>query len=149
MQATRREALGLAAGGLALALVGGQARAAATAEFEAALAKVLDGAEPAEGRITLTAPSIAENGNSVPVSLSVASPMTEGDHVATVTLLADGNPHPEVAVFHFTPLAGRAEVTTRMRLARTQNVVAVARMSDGTVHIARAEVKVTIGGCGG
>ena len=97
----------------------------------------------------MTAPEIAENGNSVPVTVEVDSPMTDGDYVASVTILADGNPNPEVATFHFTPLSGTAAATTRIRLAKTQNVVAIAKMSDGSTFSDRKEVKVTIGGCGG
>ena len=75
--------------------------------------------------------------------------MTADAYVAAVMLLADGNPNPAVATFHFTPLSGSAEAATRIRLARTQNVIAVAKMSDGAVFMDRKEVKVTIGGCGG
>ena len=75
--------------------------------------------------------------------------MTGDDYVASVLILADGNPNPDVATFHFTALSGAAEATTRMRLAKTQNVIAVAKMSDGSVFMDKKEVKVTIGGCGG
>jgi sulfur-oxidizing protein SoxY len=64
-------------------------------------------------------------------------------------ILADGNPRPEVATFHFTALSGTAAATTRMRLAKTQNVIALAKMADGSVYMDKKEVKVTIGGCGG
>src|SRR3546814_14432826 len=94
-------------------------------------------------------PEIAENGNTVPISVSVDSEMTEASYVESVTLLADGNPNPAVATFHFTPMSGEASATTRMRLAKTQNVVAVAKLSDGSVFMDKKLVKVTIGGCGG
>ena len=67
----------------------------------------------------------------------------------SVMILADGNPRPEVATFHFTALSGAAAATTRMRLAKTQNVIALAKMADGSVYMDKKEVKVTIGGCGG
>ena len=107
------------------------------------------GAAPQAGRITLTAPEIAENGNTVPISVSVESPMTADDHVASVIILAEGNPNPDVATMHFTAMSGEASATTRMRLAKTQNVIAVAKMSNGDVYMDKKEVKVTIGGCGG
>ena len=75
--------------------------------------------------------------------------MDGDDVVESVMIGADGNPNPEVATFHFTAMSGAAEATTRMRLAKTQNVIAVARMADGSVYMDKKEVKVTIGGCGG
>jgi sulfur-oxidizing protein SoxY len=102
-----------------------------------------------DGRITLDVPEIAENGNTVPVAFEVDSPMTAEDYVKAVHVLAVGNPAPEVASFGFTPMNGVAAASTRIRLARTQNVVVLAEMSDGSVYRAQSEVKVTIGGCGG
>jgi sulfur-oxidizing protein SoxY len=75
--------------------------------------------------------------------------MTDKDYVKAVHLFADGNPRPEVVSFRFSPVNGKAEASTRMRLAKTQNVVAVAKMADGTVSTDKKMVKVTIGGCGG
>ncbi|MBZ8132007.1 thiosulfate oxidation carrier protein SoxY [Afifella sp. IM 167] len=151
MKLTRREALVLSAGAALIAFAGGRAGPAfaGAAETDQAIKDFTGGTEPQSGRITLTAPEIAENGNTVPVSVYVESPMTAEDHVASVMLLAEGNPNPDVATFHFTPMSGEATATTRMRLAKTQNVVAVAKMSDGSVYVDRKEVKVTIGGCGG
>ncbi|MDD9910471.1 MAG: thiosulfate oxidation carrier protein SoxY [Ahrensia sp.] len=107
------------------------------------------GAQIGEGKVSLSTPEIAENGNTVPVEVSVESPMTAEDHVAEVLILADGNPRPGVATFKFTEMSGEAFASTRIRLAMTQDVVAVAKMSDGTFQMARNTVKVTIGGCGG
>lgn len=115
----------------------------------AAIAAFAGDASPVEGTITLTAPEIAENGNTVPISISVDSPMTEDSYVESVTILAEGNPSPAVATFHFTPASGVARASTRMRLAKTQNVIAVAKMNDGSVFTDTRNVKVTIGGCGG
>src|SRR3546814_16037865 len=75
--------------------------------------------------------------------------MTEASYVESVTLLADGNPNPAVATFHFTPMSGEASATTRIHLAKTQNVVAVAKLSAGAVFMDKKLAKVTIGGCGG
>ena len=94
-------------------------------------------------------PSIAENGLVVPVNLSVESPMTTADYVRTIHLIAPDNPVPLVASFHFTPASGRAATSMRMRLAQTQTIVAIAELSNNEALIAKAEVKVTIGGCGG
>ncbi len=101
------------------------------------------------GKINLKTPQIAENGNTVPISISVESPMTAGNYVKSVHLFAEGNPNPNVASFHFTPQSGKAMVSTRMRMIKTQNLVAVAEMSDGSVWSTKKQVKVTIGGCGG
>mgnify|MGYP003716885267 CR=1 FL=1 len=113
------------------------------------IAAFTGGAEMADTGITLTAPEIAENGNTVPVSVSVESAMEGDDLVESVMIVADGNPNPAVATFHFTPMSGEAAATSRMRLAQTQNVIAVARMKDGSVFMDKKLVKVTIGGCGG
>ncbi len=122
---------------------------AAATDVDTALDTFSDGAERSEGLITLTAPEIAENGNTVPISVSVESAMTEDAYVQSVVILADGNPNPDVATFHFTPASGVAKASTRMRLAKTQNVVVAAKMSDGSVYTDSRNVKVTIGGCGG
>jgi sulfur-oxidizing protein SoxY len=104
-------------------------------------------AEP--GKIKLDVPQIAENGLVVPVGVDVESPMSATDYVKAVHIFADGNPLPQVVSYRFSPACGKASAATRMRLAQTQNVVCVAEMSDGKLYTAKAEVKVTIGGCGG
>jgi len=147
MQVTRRQALGLSAGAAAfMAFAPAFADEAATDKM---LMEFTGGKSPGSGKIDLKAPEIAENGNTVPITVSVESDMTEGSYVESVTLLADGNPNPAVATFHFTPMSGEASATTRMRLAKTQNVIAVAKMNDGSVFMDKKQVKVTIGGCGG
>jgi sulfur-oxidizing protein SoxY len=125
---------------------GAKADSAAVAK---AMKELIGDATPREGRITLELPQIAENGNTVPLTVEVASPMTEQDHCKAVHIFSEQNPLPNVASFRFTPACGQATASTRIRLAKTQNVIAVAEMSDGSVHMAKAEVKVTIGGCGG
>ena len=94
-------------------------------------------------------PEIAENGNTVPMTVSVESPMTAQSYVSDVIVVADGNPNAGVATFHFSPASGIAEANTRIRLAETQNVMAVAKMNDGSFFSVTKQVKVTIGGCGG
>jgi sulfur-oxidizing protein SoxY len=151
MQLTRRQTLGLAGGAAALAVAGFQITPA-FASAEDTTKRIMEftgGKEPAAGKISLNAPEIAENGNTVPISVSVESAMSGDDLVESVMLVADGNPNPAVATFHFTEMSGKAEATTRMRLAKTQNVIAVAKMKDGSVFSDTKLVKVTIGGCGG
>jgi len=150
MPLTRRQFLTasavIAAGGLSTLGLPAHASAESVA---AVLADFMGDAEAQTGKLTLKTPEIAENGNSVPISVSVESEMTEESYVESVIVLAEGNPNPEVITFHFTPASGKADGATRMRLAKTQNVVAVAKMSDGTVYSDTKNVKVTIGGCGG
>ncbi len=125
-------------------------RALATPDQVAAEIANFTGGKPLiEDRITLDLPSIAENGLVVPLNFEVASPMTDHDYVTVLRFFAEGNPFPQVADFYFTPLAAKAAGQIRIRLAQTQNIIAVAQMSDGTFYTAKQEVKVTIGGCGG
>lgn len=150
MNPTRRQFLTgtaiIAAGGLSTLSLPAFASAEDTAK---ALADFVGDSETQTGKLTLKTPEIAENGNTVPISISVESDMTEESYVESVMVLAEGNPNPDVITFHFTPASGKAEASTRMRLAQTQNVIAVARMSDGTVYTDTKNIKVTIGGCGG
>jgi sulfur-oxidizing protein SoxY len=153
------------AGGAALATLGiGSARAEGeapkaaavadptalppTAQFEDAFAKIVGSGTPIEGHMTLEMPEDAENGNIVPYTIGVESPMTDADHIARVHLLSTQNPQASVATFHFTPLSGKAQVSGRMRLAKTQEVVAVALTNANSLLIARTTVNVGIGGCG-
>jgi sulfur-oxidizing protein SoxY len=118
-------------------------------EAEQLIKKFTGGKAATAGRVRLDMPEIAENGNTVPMLVSVESPMTEQAHVTDVLVVADGNPRPGVATFHFTPASGAAEANTRIRLAKTQNIIAVDKMNDGSFFTASKQVKVTIGGCGG
>jgi sulfur-oxidizing protein SoxY len=120
-----------------------------TQAVEEALTKLFGAKSMAEGRVKLDVPQIAENGLVVPLNIDVESPMTDADYVKSVNVFADGNPIPHVIAYRFTPASGRASASIRIRLARTQTIIAVAEMSDGSLHTAKAEVKVTIGGCGG
>lgn len=151
MKMNRRQALAFSTGAAVFAVTGLAGRTAfATAEdVDKALMELTGGSMPQEGKVTIDAPEIAENGNTVPIGVSVDSAMDGADMVESVTIFADGNPVPNVVTFNFTPMSGVAAATTRMRLAKTQNVVAVAKMADGSTYMSKAEVKVTIGGCGG
>lgn len=139
MKLSRREALWVALGGVASATLANPAFAATVEELTAAFTA---GAAPAMDGITLTAPEIAENGNTVPVSVDAPG-------AVAIFLMATGNPEPAVATFTFGPAAGKQMASTRIRLSKTQDVVALAKMADGSIKQASATVKVTIGGCGG
>jgi sulfur-oxidizing protein SoxY len=118
-------------------------------QVQAEIDKLYAGKSMTEGKIKLDLPSIAENGLVVPLNFEVESPMSEQSFVKAVHLFADGNPNPGIASFYFTSMMPKAAAQLRMRLAQTQNVIAIAEMSDGSLFTARKEVKVTIGGCGG
>ena len=140
MKLTRRNMLiTSSASAVAVALGGFPAFASVTDEE---IAKLTGGADVTEGGITIDAPEIAENGNTVPIGVTAPG-------AVAVTLFADGNPLPAVATFKFGPLSASRSASTRIRLAKTQNVVAIAEMEDGSFQKASANVKVTIGGCGG
>lgn len=113
------------------------------------VSEVTKGKAAEELDIYLEMPEIAENGNQVKILFEIDSPMTRNDHVTTVYIFADGNPEPDVAQFNFTPAMGACSATTRMRLSKTQNVVVLAAINDGSFAKAETKVKVTIGGCGG
>ena len=146
----RRQTLALGAGAMTVAVFGAPSSPAlAKNDAEEAIKKFTGGKTPVQGKIKLDLPEIAENGNTVPMTVTVESPMTEQSHVTDVLIVADENPRSGVVTFHFSPASGVAEANTRIRLAATQDVIAVAKMNDGSVFIASKQVKVTIGGCGG
>jgi len=143
--------LGAGAAALVAALLSAPTPAGAaehSTDFDAALEALLGGATPKDGGIELDLPANVENGDYVPVALGVDSPMTPEDSVKAIHLLSTQNPRAGVATFHFTPLSGKARVTSRMRLAKTQEVVAIAEMSDGTFLMSTRTVDVKVGGCG-
>ncbi|MDK3017546.1 thiosulfate oxidation carrier protein SoxY [Pseudodonghicola flavimaris] len=138
MEFTRRDTLAMGLGAAVLTMVPLRASAAADAAIEA----FTGGAAMVDSGIELTAPEIAENGNTVPIEVS--APGAEA-----IMVLATGNPTPGVATFTFGPLAASQAASTRIRLAGTQDVVAIAKLADGSFARAASTVKVTIGGCGG
>jgi sulfur-oxidizing protein SoxY len=146
---SRREALALGAGTAALSLIGLAPARGTPQEVAAEIAKFTGGKAAQSGKISIELPEIAENGNTVPLSITVESPMTADDYVSDIIVLAEGNPRPGLATFHLTPMSGRAEAATRIRMAATQNVVVVAKTSKGQFFTEQKQVKVTIGGCGG
>ncbi len=138
MEFSRRETLALGLGAAALTVLPMRVSAAA----DDAISAFTGGAEVAASGVTLDAPEIAENGNTVPVSVSAPG-------AVSILVLAMGNPTPGVAQFNFGSASGEQAASTRIRLAGTQDVVAVAKMADGSFAQATSTVKVTIGGCGG
>ena len=117
------------------------------AAFQAAVKRIVGDTKVARGRVKLTLPPLIDNGNSVPLSVSVESPMTEADHVKAIHVLTEKNPLPDVITFALGPRAGRASFATRVRLADTQTVTAIAQMSDGSFWSDGAEVVVTLSAC--
>lgn len=135
---TRRSTLGLGVAALAMAAFPMRVMAST----EEAIAAFTGGAEVGEGGLTLTAPEIAENGNTVPIEVDAPG-------AVAIAVFAASNPLPEVVQFNFGPLAASQSAATRIRLAKTQDVIAIAQMADGSFVRASQAVKVTIGGCGG
>jgi sulfur-oxidizing protein SoxY len=142
MTISRRDMILGAGGTLAL-----PRQSLASSPFEEALRSIPGGASPKHGRVSLDIPPITENGNSVPITISIESPMTVSDHVKTIGLFAEKNPHPEIARFHLGPRAGRAQVSATIRLATSQRVLALAVMNDGSVWSGEKDVVVTLSAC--
>ena len=143
----RRRFVALLAGLAAVPLLPFRAARAQADSFAALLKQVTGGATVRLGRVKVDTPRLADNGHSVPLTVSVESPMTAADHVRSITLLSERNPRPLMATFYLGPKAGRAEVATRVRLNGTQRVLAVAQISDGSYWSGTAEVEVTESAC--
>ena len=120
---------------------------AQSAPIEALIGTATGGAPARKGRVKLELPVLADNGNSVPMKVSVESPMSAANHVKSIRLLSERNPVRDMATFHLGPRAGRAEIASRVRLAGSQRVVAVAEMSDGSFWYDVASVNVTLSAC--
>ncbi|MFG3592000.1 SoxY-related AACIE arm protein [Bradyrhizobium sp. RDI18] len=147
---TRRQFLGLAgaAAVLGTAPVVAPRPAEATPEtLASAIRNVTAGAAVKTGKVKLEVPPLVENGNTVPLTVSVAHPMAPEDHVSSIHVFNEKNPQPNVANFHLGPHAGRAQVSTRIRLTDSQKVVAIAKLSDGSFWSASADVVVTLAAC--
>ena len=148
---TRREFF--AAAGGALGALGAtqflvvRPAAATPASMAAAIREAVGEAPVKPGKVKLDLPPIVENGNTVPMSVVVDNPMTAANHVKRIHIFNEKNPQPNVVTFHLGPRAGRASVSTRVRLADTQTVVAIAELSDGTFWSASADVIVTLAAC--
>jgi sulfur-oxidizing protein SoxY len=115
--------------------------------LDEAIRSFTGGAVVREGRVKFDISPLVENGNAVPVTVEVESPMTERDYVRRIALFNEKNPQADVAIFHLSPRCGRARVSTRIRLATSQTVVALAETSDGTFWESRANVIVTLAAC--
>lgn len=112
-----------------------------------AIAEATGGRQPIDGGITLAAPTLAENGGQVPVTVTVESPQTPALWVRAIHLFATRNPTPGITTLRLSPAVAKAEVTTRIRLAEDQTVIAIAELSDGTLRRATASIRVSTGGC--
>jgi len=152
MGTTRREFLILAAISLAVpeaarAQLDPNLAANRKAAFQEALRRIVGDAQVRRGRVKLRLPPLIDNGNSVPLVVAVESPMTQADHVRAIHVLTEKNPLPDVVSVRLGPRAGRATLATRVRLADTQSVTAIAQMSDGSFWSDSAEVVVTLSAC--
>lgn len=117
-------------------------------DFKDDFARIVGNAKPIDGKISVDLPETADNGNFVPITIVVDSPMTEIDHVKAIHILSTANPHAHVATFHLSPVNAVARVQSRMRLAKTQDVIVLAELSSGDMLVSTTRVKVLIGGCG-
>ena len=142
---TRRNFL-IAAGSVGLAGVAGEADATPEA-MQQALRKLTGNAKVSRGKVKLDIPPLIDNGNAVPMTVSVESPMTQADHVKAIHVVTERNPQPNVVSVYLGPRAGRARMTTRIRIATSQTVTAVAELSDGTFWSGTADVVVTLSAC--
>jgi len=151
MTTSRREFLrltGAAAAGLGLVSIATVRPARATpAAMQEAIRKVVGSAAVTPGRVKLELPPLVENGNAVPLTIGVESPMTAADHVRVIHVFTEKNPQPSVVSVRLGPRAGRASVSTRIRLADTQTVTAIAELSDGSFYSDRVDVVVTLAAC--
>jgi len=141
----RRGFLAGVAGALALPLA--RAARAQVNPLDPHIWAITNGAPVKKGKVKLELPELADNGNSVPMKVSVESPMTEADHVKAIHLFSERNPVPRMASFYLGPRAGRAEISSRVRLAGSQTVSAIAQLSDGSFWSDSAHVQVTLSAC--
>ena len=147
---TRRQFLGLAGGAAVLGavpIVTVRPGEATPAELASAIRIVTNGAQVRTGKVKLDVPPLVENGNTVPLTVNVASPMAPEDHVRSIHIFNEKNPQPNIGNFHLGPHSGRAQVSTRIRLADSQKIVAIAKLSDGSFWSASVEVIVTLAAC--
>jgi sulfur-oxidizing protein SoxY len=144
----RRETLAAGVGAFAVGLGSAAGPARALNDYAEQIAKFTGGKMPVEGRVKLELPELAENGNTVPLSVAVDGASDESVYVQEILVVAPANPNARVIRFRFSSMS-IPEASTRVRLAETQDVIAVARLSDGTFFSTSRQIKVTIGGCGG
>ena len=150
MPTTRRQFLSFAGGITAagtIPIVTLRPLQATPAMLNNAIRNVVGEAQLRIGRVKLDIPPLVENGNTVPMTVSVTSPMTAEDHVRSIHVFVEKNPQPNVGNFMLGPRAGRAQVSTRIRLADSQKVVTIAKLSDGSFWSATVDVVVTLAAC--
>ena len=146
--ATRRQFLTVAGSLIgAVAVAPAQAAPPAPATLAAAIDEIVGDAPVHQGKVKLEVPPLVENGNAVPLTVSVDSPMTEREHVKSIHIFNEKNPQPNVASFYLDPRAGRAQVSTRIRLADSQKVIAIAQLSDDSFWSDNVDVVVTLAAC--
>jgi sulfur-oxidizing protein SoxY len=151
-QSTRRTFLGLAGGAAALGagavpIVSVRPAEATPASMAAAIRTVVGATVVRDGKVKLEVPPLVENGNTVPMTVSVASAMTADDHVVSIHVFNEKNPQPNIGNFYLGPRAGRAQISARIRLADSQKIVAIAKLSDGSFWSATVDVVVTLAAC--
>jgi sulfur-oxidizing protein SoxY len=146
-RSTRRQFLGLAGGVAVLPVVTLRAVEATPATLAAAIRNVVGSAVVKPGKVKLDVPPLVENGNTVPMTVSVSSPMTPDDFVKSIHVFNEKNPQPNIGNFYLGANGGRAQISTRIRLADSQKIVAIARLSDGSFWSATADVIVTLAAC--
>jgi len=147
---TRRDFLSLAGSAAvasALPIITVHPTEATPAMLTSVIRNVVGEAQVRSGKVKLDIPPLVENGNTVPMTVSVASPMTKDDHVKSIHVFNEKNPQPNIGNFHIGPWAGRAQISTRIRLADSQKVVAIAQLSDGSFWSGSADVVVTLAAC--
>lgn len=144
---SRRRFLAAAAAGALAAHVRLAGAQLTVQPLEPLIAKITGGATVRAGRVALDIPRLADNGHAVPLAIRVESPMSERDFVKSIHVLSERNPRPLIAAFHLTPHAGRADISTRVRLNGSQRLVVLAALSDGTWWSGEAEVEVTETAC--
>jgi sulfur-oxidizing protein SoxY len=147
---TRRRFLGLAGGAAVLGavpIVTVQPAKATPEMLASAIRNATNGATVKTGKVKLDVPPLVENGNTVPLTVSVNHPMAPEDHVTSIHIFNEKNPQPNVANFQLGPHSGRAQVSTRIRMADSQQIVAIARLSDGSFWSASVDVVVTLAAC--
>ena len=147
MPTTRRRFLGLAATAGTIPIVTLRPLEATPAMLSMAIRNVVGEAQLRTGKVRLDIPPLVENGNTVPMTVSVTSPMTATDYVKSIHVFNEKNPQPNIGNFYIGPYAGRAQVGTRIRLADSQKVVAIARLSDDSFWTVAADVVVTLAAC--
>lgn len=146
MKSPSRRRVLLQAGG-ALAALAVQPVRAEREDMTKAIREFTGGAPVTPGKIRIEVAPLVENGNSVALAVTVESPMTPANHVRTIALFNEKNPQPQIARFHLGPRSGTTRVETRIRLATTQHIAAIARLSDGSLWSDEVEVIVTIAAC--